>query len=303
MRRVGTYLLCACCACTVCTIIVVLSCSCEQSASPIAYRASRISQVNADERRATLPKTYLVIVIMTHANDSAVRAIIRDTWLKLSSKGPSVFRHVFPMGIRNLSKRALELLNEEQNLYGDLLLLDDLIDEYSNLARKTLMVFDTVCQMFNFEFVLKVDSDSFVRLGALLKALKDIAHPRLYWGFLDGRAKPRRRGQWAEREWVLCDRYLPYQLGGGYVLSYKLADYISRNKDLLKLYRSEDVSVGAWLAGLDVRYVHDPRFDTEFRSRGCHLCVEEYRTRWSYVYDWSVPPSMCCARHNNSDIP
>lgn len=29
------------------------------------------------------------------------------------------------------------------------------------------------------------------------------------------------------------------------------------------------MSVGAWLAGLSVRYVHDPRFDTEFRSRGC----------------------------------
>lgn len=37
-----------------------------------------------------------------------------------------------------------------------------------------------------------------------------------------------------------------------------------------RIFRNEDVSVGAWLAGLDVRYVHDPRFDTEFRSRGCN---------------------------------
>lgn len=329
MRRLATYLLCACCACALCTIIVVLSCSCEQSPSPIRYRASPRIQISADERRASLPKTYLMIVIMTRANDSAVRAVIRDTWLKLSSKGVAVFRHIFPVGIANLSKRSLELLDEEQNLNGDLLLLDALIDDYANLARKTLMAIDAVCHMYNFDFLLKVDSDSFVRVGALLKALKDIAHPRLYWGFLDGRAKPRRRGQWAEREWVLCDRYLPYQLGGGYVLSHKLADFISRNKDLLKLYRSEDVSVGAWLAGLDVRYVHDPRFDTEFRSRGCNneyiithkqtpqsledlyssmltagrLCVKEYRTRGSYVYDWSVPPSMCCVRQNTSSIP
>lgn len=35
-------------------------------------------------------------------------------------------------------------------------------------------------------------------------------------------------------------------------------------------YNSEDVSVGAWLAGLNVHYVHDPRFDTEWTSRGCH---------------------------------
>lgn len=60
------------------------------------------------------------------------------------------------------------------------------------------------------------------------------------------------------------------QLGGGYVMSHSLASFIHRNRDQLKLYRNEDVSVGAWLAGLRVRYAHDPRFDTEFRSRGCN---------------------------------
>lgn len=39
---------------------------------------------------------------------------------------------------------------------------------------------------------------------------------------------------------------------------------------VILVFRNEDVSVGAWLAGLSVRYVHDPRFDTEFRSRGCN---------------------------------
>lgn len=123
---------------------------------------------------------------------------------------------------------------------------------------------------------MQVDSDSYVRVGGLLKALKDISHPRLYWGFLDGRAKPIRKGKWKETDWLLCDRYLPYQvypifqfykwqLGGGYVLSHALADYLARNAGLFRQYKSEDVSVGAWLAGLDVRYVHDPRFDTEWK--------------------------------------
>ncbi|VDK78602.1 unnamed protein product [Anisakis simplex] len=113
------------------------------------------------------------------------------------------------MGTQGLSKRALALLQDENNLHGDLLLMDELRDEYSNLAKKTAMAIDNACRMFRFDYV---DSDSFVRLGALLKALKDIAHPRLYWGYLDGRAKPWRRGKWAERDWILCDRYLPYQV-------------------------------------------------------------------------------------------
>ena len=89
--------------------------------------------------------------------------------------------------------------------------------------------------------------------------------------------------------------------------------------------------MGAWLAGLDARYVHDPRFDTEFTSRGCHneylithkrtaeemgelfenvrsgagMCGAkgEYRLRGSYVYDFSAPPSLCCERRNDSKIP
>ena len=68
-------------------------------------------------------------------------------------------------------------------------------------------------EQFKFNYLLKVDDDSFVRLGALLNALKDIEqHPLLYWGFLDGRAKPMRGGKWSESEWRLCDRYLPYQV-------------------------------------------------------------------------------------------
>lgn len=74
----------------------------------------------------------------------------------------------------------------------------------------------------------------------------------LYWGFLDGRAKPFRQGKWREPSYFVCDRYLPYQLGGGYVLSNALSTFISQNVDILRYYRSEDVSVGVWLAGLQV---------------------------------------------------
>ncbi|CAD6192090.1 unnamed protein product [Caenorhabditis auriculariae] len=163
----------------------------------------------------------------------------------------------------------------------------------------------------------ETDADSFVRIKGLLGALREVQHPMLYWGFLDGRAKPRRKGKWSEPEWMLCDRYLPYQLGGGYVLSHTLAKFISTNSQLLRTYKNEDVSVGAWLAGLKVRYVHDPRFDTEWTSRGCNneylvthkkspgemlamfdslkshgvLCPKQYQTRPSYVYNWAVPPN------------
>uniref|UniRef100_A0A914E9V7 Hexosyltransferase n=1 Tax=Acrobeloides nanus TaxID=290746 RepID=A0A914E9V7_9BILA len=218
----------------------------------------------------SLPATYLVILIMSASDDPILRDTIRNTWLKLSNKGTSYIRHLFPIGVQNLTSNQKARLLEEQEQFGDLAILENHTERYENLARKTAFGIQFAVKQFQFKFLLKVDSDSFVRLGALLKSLKDIEHSMLYWGFLDGRARPFRKGKWKEPDWILCDRYLPYQLGGGYVLSYNLAKFISDNIKLLKFYKSEDVSVGAWLAGLDVKYIHDPRFDTEFASRGCN---------------------------------
>ena len=79
---------------------------------------------------------------------------------------------------------------------------------------------------------------------------------------------------------------------------------------------------GTWLAPLEINRVHDYRFDTEYRSRGCSnlhivshkqsiadmyqkhnqlkengkLCLRETRLRNSFIYNWSGPPTQCCKR-------
>lgn len=60
------------------------------------------------------------------------------------------------------------------------------------------------------------------------------SHKGLYWGYFDGRAKVYLHGKWQEQDWFLCDNYLPYALGGGYVISQNIVDYISRNYDILR---------------------------------------------------------------------
>jgi galactosylxylosylprotein 3-beta-galactosyltransferase len=284
------------------------------------------SQIQA---QVPLPKTFLLIVIMSSPSDSEIRETIRNTWLKLSAKGPSHFRWIFPIGTSKLDEKTMAGLRMEQTQYEDLAFLTNVTESYDNLARKTAQTIYYSTKNYDFQFLLKVDSDSFVRVGAILKSLRDIANPRLYWGFLDGRAKPFRTGKWKEIDWMLCDRYLPYQLGGGYIISHELATFVASNLQYLKYYISEDVSLGVWLAGTNAKYVHDPRFDTEYQSRGCNneylithkkspqqmkalfanmqqtgkLCFKEFQARPSYVYDFSVPPSQCCTRRNNSIIP
>ncbi|CAJ0932123.1 unnamed protein product, partial [Mesorhabditis belari] len=324
-----TYLCVAAVLCAVCTFIVVYKCSCEDFESDLRSRREFAQPNGPPGFTPPQPTTFLFIAIMSAPNETTTRQVIRDTWLKLTAKGKDVVRHVFPIGVKDLSDELLHSLADEQEKHSDLALIENLQESYDQLARKTLQVMEYAYQSYKFSYLLKVDSDSFVRVGAVVKSLKDISHPRLYWGFLDGRAKPIRKGKWKEVDWMLCDRYLPYQLGGGYVLSYELVRFLSTNARLLKLYKNEDVSVGAWLAGLDIKYLHDPRFDTEWMSRGCNnqyiithkqsndqlrelyqnlvekkvLCTKEFRVRPSYVYDWSEIPSNCCKRDNSSTIP
>lgn len=81
--------------------------------------------------------------------------------------------------------------------------------------------------------------------------------------------------------------------------------------------------MGVWTGPLDaINRVHDVRFDTEWKSRGCStdmlvrhkqmpsdmfqmyrtlvhthgekLCKTEIAERKSYYYKWNVLPSMCC---------
>ena len=71
-----------------------------------------------------------------------------------------------------------------------------------------------------------MDDDSYVQLPVLIDELKNSNFEKeLYWGFFDGRAPVQSKGKWVEKDYKLCDRYIPYALGGGYVLSQVRLDF------------------------------------------------------------------------------
>ncbi|XP_070561892.1 beta-1,3-galactosyltransferase 6-like [Ptychodera flava] len=264
-------------------------------------------------------KTFLVVMIMTGPHNTDRRTAIRQTWL---SSYPEDILPRFVIGVAGLGDGERDVLQAEQMQYDDLLLLEELIDSYKSLTRKLLLMYSWLDQNVDFTFVLKADDDTFARLDILSEELRSMQPDRLCWGFFDGRAKAKKTTKWAEPDWKLCDHYLPYALGGGYVLSSDLVHYVARNMEYLKIYNNEDVSLGAWLASVDVNRIHDTRFDTEYRSRGCNnayivthkqapelmyekhkqlvthdrLCEQEVQVRKSYNYDWNKPPSQCCVR-------
>ncbi|XP_022090276.1 beta-1,3-galactosyltransferase 6-like [Acanthaster planci] len=262
---------------------------------------------------------FLVILVMSGPQMVERRYTIRDTWLQ--NHGEDVLPR-FVIGTSGLSSSDMETLNLEQKQYYDMLFLSDLKDSFDLLSSKLLKMLVWLDRTVDFQYLLKVDDDTFVRLDALVEELKTKSRVRLYWGFFDGRAHVHKSGKYKETDWVLCDRYLPFAVGGGYVLSSDLVGFVAQSAPLLKKYHAEDVSLGSWLAPIDVRREHDPRFDTEYKSRGCRnsylvthkqsvqnmrgkylqlqtigqMCSKEQQFRLSYTYNWDKPPTECCER-------
>ena len=263
---------------------------------------------------------FLVIVILSGPSYFDRRRAIRETWL---SDTPDNVLCYFVIGSKELSSEDKAALEYENNQYKDLVILHSFKDSYYRLTEKVVHTFQWLDEYVDFQYVLKADDDTFARVGLIMMELsRRTQAERFYWGFFDGRARVKKSGQWAERNWLLCDTYLPHARGGGYILSQDLVHYIAVNSNMLQQFNSEDVSVGAWLGPLRIERLHDPRFDTEYRSRGCNneylithkqeikdmrdkhdslltndqLCSKEFKTRNSYNYNWEVAPSSCCIR-------
>lgn len=267
----------------------------------------------------------LVVLILSSVRGKERRDAIRETWMEgyRDLEHPVLIK--FSIGTLGLSSSDLDSLRSEQLAFNDLLLLPNLQESYSNLTRKVLYSFVNLQHHFDFSYLMKCDDDTFVVLKTVLRELLERTLQKrssFYWGFFDGRAHVKKQGKWSEKDWFLCDRYLPYALGGGYVLSHDLVTRIASAADGLQFYNSEDVSVGVWLSPYKAERKHDVRFDTEFVSRGCrnvyivshkqkmedmrkkhrtlkstgHLCEREYQTRLSYEYNWNVEPTKCCER-------
>lgn len=271
------------------------------------------------------PKTFLLLVLFSAPDNYFRREAIRNSWLR--NRGHGDVAHLFGIGVQGLSPNALASLQKENEQYGDLMLLNT-VEGYEKLSAKLLESVKYACSEFEYQYLFKGDDDTFVNLKEMMYELSTKRKTRFYWGFFDGRANVKKIGKWAEPSWILCDKYLPHARGGGYVISSDLAHFISTNADYLQKYRSEDVSMGTWLGALDIERLHDPRFDTEYRSRGCNnkyivthkvstnnmmqlqdnleqlgrLCKTEVRSRLSFNYDWKALPSLCCIR-NDSSIP
>lgn len=281
-------------------------------------------ETSSMKEKRSLTHCLLVVVVLSTVHGKDRRDAIRQTWMRSHQDIKPRVMVKFIIGTLSLPPSDLEALMAEEHTHHDLLFLSSLKESYHNLTRKVLYTFQWADGHLKYSYLLKCDDDSYVHLDTMTQELaRRTSKHSLYWGYFTGRQNSKSSGKWAENKWFLCDHYLPYAMGGGYVISSDLIHRVAVNADGIQLYNSEDVSVGVWLSSFDAERKHDVRFDTEATSRGCrndHLishkqpinemlakfnslktkglqCSNEYTIRKPYSYNWKALPFKCCIKH------
>lgn len=167
------------------------------------------------------PTIKLLVIIISAVQNQDRRNAIRETWAHVNGDVKVLF----------ITSHD-QLLNKESEVHNDILKVD-IPDEYQLLSLKLLKSFNSVVNI-NFEYLLKCDDDTFVNIPKVVDELDHVPKNKFYWGYFNGNAHIFKTGKWKETGWILCDKYLPYALGGGYVLSKDLVTYIVNNSDNLR---------------------------------------------------------------------
>lgn len=226
-----------------------------------------------------------------------------------------------------MASGVMEAVMKELESHGDILVFPTVRDSLQALTHRTLVSFRYAYKWLDFEYILKCDDDTFVdvRRVATELQLRSSKKP-LYWGYMRGGGAVLSLGTYSETHWEICDSYVPYALGGAYVISREVVGVLEVNARHLRLYKCEDVSVGAWLAPYNIELKHDARFNTNSVSRGCKspylvshkvsvekmfayqesLVLEGAMCSWrtysygynGYLYNWTAPRTTNCCRKN-----
>ena len=215
--------------------------------------------------------TFLLIMVPTMISSKSFhsREMIRNTWYKGLKDSKDVMLR-FAMGTAGLDDTnvtdQLQLATENRT-HGDLIYFDNFAESRTALTNKTLLMMQWAYSNVNFSYFLKCDDDTFVFVERMITELqKRPSATGLYYGWIQTRSKPSPNGVWADKTWKLGSFYLPFALGGGYILSSDLIKLIVGNIDYLEWHPNEDTAVGSWLAPYKVEVRKDKLICRSFKS-------------------------------------
>ncbi|XP_010911041.1 beta-1,3-galactosyltransferase 7-like isoform X2 [Elaeis guineensis] len=241
-------------------------------------------------------KAFVVIGINTAFSSRKRRDSVRATWMPQGEKLQKLEREKglvirFMIGHSATSDSILDqAIDAEEAQHNDFLRLDH-VEGYHKLSAKTKIYFATAVAKWDADFYVKVDDDVHVNLGMLAGTLARYrSKPRTYIGCMkSGPVLSQKDVKYHEPEyWKFGEdgnKYFRHATGQIYAVSKDLATYISINQPILHKYANEDVSLGAWLIGLEVEHIDERNMccgtppDCEWKAQAGNVCIASF--------DWS----------------
>ncbi|KAI5672018.1 hypothetical protein M9H77_12382 [Catharanthus roseus] len=245
-------------------------------------------------------KAFMVIGINTAFSSRKRRDSVRETWmprgdklLQLEQEKGIVVR--FMIGHSATSNSILDrAIDLEDAQHKDILRLEH-VEGYHELSAKTKAFFSTAVTEWDADFYIKVDDDVHVNLGMLAATLaRHRSKSMVYIGCMkSGPVLYQKNVKYHEPEfWKFGEegnKYFRHATGQIYAISKDLATYISLNQPILHKYANEDVSLGAWLIGLEVEHIDDRNMccgtppDCEQKAQAGNVCVASFDWKCSGI--------------------
>ncbi|GJD07749.1 Beta-1,3-galactosyltransferase 5 [Galdieria sulphuraria] len=187
---------------------------------------------DAESSENKISYSLLFVALISKSSEYGVRSAIRSSWLQ--GKGSQV-QHKFFLGGENLSSLELEELRRENREYHDIVVLN-MEDTYFNLTLKTILAFDWISENVNASFILKSDTDVYIKVDRLIETLNEATKQNFYMGTLVkfGSSKPLNFDGWKNHRWYTAMEeypfhfWPPYLFGFAYVVTMDLVHVIAQ---------------------------------------------------------------------------
>lgn len=219
-------------------------------------------------------KMLVFIGVNSDPGDKHHRTYLRNTWVpsgeklkRLEEERGVMIR--FIVGKSDwLDEKVMTELRQEMEEHGDIMPVD--IRGFEDAPKKVLGYLRGVSLSVNADFFFKVEKDVVLNLDKLVEFLEPKRDKgNLYMGCMkSGEVVTSSRKRWHEPDhWrfgdpIGNDKKLSYHRhahGQVYGLSGLVARYLAQNADVMHGFAHDDVTLGAWLLGLEVEYVDEAK--------------------------------------------
>ena len=191
-------------------------------------------------------------------------------------------------------EKTSQRLHFEQEEHGDILMVD-LQDIYRNLPNKLLQCHNWLEKHFKANHVMKTDDDCWVNVKGISQRInKHHQNSMWWWGHFRRSWPVERHGKWRESLYP-SPVYPTFACGSANIVSRDIHIWLSNHLNRLRHFQGEDVSMGIWLAGLEVHLEDDIAWSCDETCQQDSLVIAQLTPKeiWTYWNNTNMCDKPC----------